>query len=134
MSRNGIFHLSVSVYNSEYCVCSSLSTTLNTVSALYICGNRKLLPLSYSYRNLQFGTALLLLLAGGVNVNPARTHNFRIATINARSMREKAPALSDLVHCKSIDILSVTVTETWLTKRETRAGFKWIYCLPCPQN
>ena len=37
-------------------------------------------------------------------------------------MREKAPALSDLVHCKSIDILSVTVTETLLTKRETPGG------------
>ena len=105
----------------EFCICPSLSTTLNTVPAFYICGNRRLLlPLPYFYPYLQFSAALLLLLAGDVNVNPGPTHNFWIATINARSMRGKAAALSDLVHSKSIDILSVT--ETWLTKRETPAG------------
>ena len=62
----------------------------------------------------------MLLLAGDVSLNPGPTHSLRIATINARSMREKAPALADLVESKSIDVLSIT--ETWLTRKETRAG------------
>ena len=43
--------------------------------------------------------------------------NLRLGTVNARSMRDKAPALSDLVVSKGIDLLGIT--ETWLTIRET---------------
>jgi len=63
---------------------------------------------------------MILLLAGDVSVNPGPAHSLRVGTINARSMRPKAPAISDLVTSKSLDILSIT--ETWLTKRETTAG------------
>lgn len=55
-----------------------------------------------------------------MSVNPGPAHALRVGTINARSMRSKAPALADLVTSRSLDILSVT--ETWLTKRETTAG------------
>ena len=41
---------------------------------------------------------------------------FHLGTVNARSMRDKAPALSDLVVSKGIDFLGIT--ETWLTTRE----------------
>ena len=44
-------------------------------------------------------------------------HGLRLATVNARSMRDKVPALSDLVASKSIDLLGIT--ETWLTMKET---------------
>ena len=43
----------------------------------------------------------------------------RLGTINARSMRDKVPALSDLVSSKSIYLLSII--ETWLTTKETSA-------------
>ncbi len=101
-------------------LCSFLSGNLNTLPALHVCCNRKLLPLPCSHQNLPFCAALLLLLAGDVSVNPGPIRSLRIATINARSMRDKAPALSDLVHSKNIDVLSIT--ETWLTNKETRAS------------
>ena len=100
---------------------SSLLPTLNTLPLPYICSNRKLLPIPPT--KLNFTTAFLLLLAGDVAVNPGPTtqhHNLRVGSINARSMREKAPALFDLVQSKSLDIL--TITETWLTPKETTAS------------
>ena len=60
-------------------------------------------------------------LAGDVALNPGPvTHNMRIGTINARSMRDKAPALADYVLSKSLDLL--TITETWLSTKETAAS------------
>ena len=62
--------------------------------------------------------SLLLLLAGDVSLNPGPVApNLRLGTVNARSMRDKAPALSDLVVSKGIDLLGIT--ETWLTIRKT---------------
>lgn len=96
----------------------SLSHSLNALPALNICCNRKLLPLPRTKLNLSVG--LLLLLAGDVSVNPGPTHNLRVGSINARSMRAKAPVLTDLISTKSLDILGIT--ETWLTPRETAAS------------
>ena len=54
---------------------------------------------------------LILLLAGDVSLNPGPERpNLRLATINTRSMRDKAPALSDLVVSKDIDLLGITET------------------------
>ena len=62
--------------------------------------------------------SLLLLLAGDVSLNPGPgVRGLRLETVNARSMRNKAPALSDLVASKSIDLIGIT--ETWLTTKET---------------
>ena len=62
--------------------------------------------------------SLLLLLAGDVSLNPGPERpNLRLGTVNARSMRDKAPVLSDFVVSKRIDLLGIT--ETWLTTRET---------------
>ena len=67
---------------------------------------------------LNLGLSLLLLIAGDVSLNLGPVvPNLRLGTVNARSMRDKAPALSDLVVSKSIDLLGIT--ETWLTTRET---------------
>ena len=67
---------------------------------------------------LNLGLSLLLLLAGDVSLNPSpAAPNLRLGTVNARPMRDKAPALSDLVVSKGIDLLGIT--ETWLTIRET---------------
>ena len=64
------------------------------------------------------GLSLLLLLAGDVSLNPGPVApNLRPGTVNARSMKDNAPALSDLVVSKSIDLLGIT--GTWLTTRET---------------
>ena len=43
----------------------------------------------------------------------------RLRTVNARSMLDKVPALSDLVTSKGVDLLGIT--ETWLTTKETSA-------------
>ena len=67
---------------------------------------------------LDFEFSLLLLLAGDVILNPGPgVRGLRLGTVNARSMRDKAPALSDLVASKSTDLLGIT--ETWLTTKET---------------
>ena len=67
---------------------------------------------------LNLGLSLLLLLAGDVSLNPGPVApNLCLGTVNARSMRDEAPALSDLVVSKGIDLLGIT--ETWLTIRET---------------
>ena len=67
---------------------------------------------------LNLGLSLLLLLAGDVSLNPGPVApNLRLGTVNAHSMRDKAPALSELVVSKGIDLLGIT--ETWLTIRET---------------
>ena len=63
---------------------------------------------------------MLLLLAGDVSLNPGPgVRGLRLGTVNARSMRDKASALSDLVASKAIDLLGIT--ETWLTTKETSA-------------
>ena len=67
---------------------------------------------------LNLSLSLVLLLAGNVSLNPGPVApNLRLGTVNARSMRDKAPALSDLVIGKGINLLGIT--ETWLTIRET---------------
>ena len=67
---------------------------------------------------LDFEFPLLLLLAGDVSLNPGSVvRGLRLGTVNARSMRYGAPALSDLGASKSIDLLGIT--ETWLTTKET---------------
>ena len=60
---------------------------------------------------LDFEFSLLLLLAGDVSLNPGPgVRGLHLGTVNARSMRDKVPALSDLVACKSIDLLGITET------------------------
>ena len=59
-----------------------------------------------------------MLLAGDVSLNPCPVApNFHIGTVNGHSMRDKVPALSDLVVSKGIDLLGIT--DTWLTIKET---------------
>ena len=84
-----------------------------------ICYNRKLLPISKSQPSLKL--AILLLLAGDVSLNPGpstcSTDRVRLATLNARSMKNKAASLADMVSSKKIDILAIT--ETWLKPSDT---------------
>ena len=62
--------------------------------------------------------AVVLGCIGQVSLNPGPERpNLRLATVNARSMRDKAPALSDFVVSKLIDLLEIT--ETWLKTRKT---------------
>ena len=66
---------------------------------------------------LNLGLSLVFLLAADVSLNPGPVApNLRLGTVNARSMRDKAPALFDLVVSKGIDLLGIT--ETWLTTRK----------------
>ena len=66
---------------------------------------------------LNLGLSQLLLLAGDASLNPGPVApNLRLGTVNARSIRDKAPTLSDLLVSKSIDLLGIT--ETGLTTRE----------------
>ena len=100
-------------------ICAFLSQNLNTMPALYVCCHRRLLPLPPS--RLTFASTFLLLLAGDVSVNPGPSStSLRMGTLNVRSIRDKGPAVSDLVTSKKIDILAIT--ETWLSVNETTAG------------
>ena len=103
------------------CISRGLSPSLESVPSLLFCCTRRSLPLPHV--RLSFGWSLLLLLAGGVSTNPGpAVHrpklNFRLGTVNARSMRDKAAVLSDLVVSQRIDL---GITETWLTATETSA-------------
>ena len=70
---------------------------------------------------LDFDFSLLLLLAEDVSLNPGPSvRGLRLGTVNAHSMWDKTPGLSDLVTSKCIDLLGIT--ETWLTTKETSAN------------
>ena len=94
----------------------AMSPSLERIPCLYLCANRRMrLPPRVK---LNIGLSLLLLLAGGVSLDPGPVApNLRLGTVNARSMRDKAPALSDLGVSRGIDLLGIT--ETWLTIRQT---------------
>ena len=67
---------------------------------------------------LDFDFSLLLLLTADVSLNPGPSvRGLCLRTANAHSIRDKAPALSDLVTSKGIDLLGIT--EIWLTTKET---------------
>ena len=69
---------------------------------------------------LDFDFSLLLSLIGYVSLNSyPRVRDLCLGTVNADSIRHKAPALSDLVTSKGIDLLGIT--DTWLTTKETSA-------------
>ena len=55
---------------------------------------------------------LLLLIVGGVEVNPGPTSNFRLGMLNTRSIVNKAPLLHSLMDDNEISILALT--ETWI--------------------
>ena len=94
----------------------TLSPSLERIPRLYLCAKRRMrLPPRVK---LNLDLSLLLLLAGDISLNHGPVApNLRLGTVNARSMRDKTPALSDLVVSKGIDLLGIT--ETWLTIRET---------------
>ena len=106
----------VCYHKDSFEISRALSPSLERIPCLYLCANRrKRLPPRVK---LNLGLSLLLLLAGDVSWNPCPVApNLRLGTVNARSMRDKAPALSHLVVNKGIDLLGIT--ETWLTIRET---------------
>ena len=106
----------VCYHKDSFVISRALSPSLERIPCLYLCANRRMwLPPRVK---LNLGLSLLLLLARDVSLNPGPVApNLRLGTVNARSMRDKAPALSDLVVSKGIDVLGTT--ETWLTIRET---------------
>ena len=99
---------------SKYISTQESLTYLHSLPCLNLCFNRKLLPIPRSTP-----TALILLLAGDVSLNPGPVvrHNIRLTTTNIRSIREKTASLTDLIISKTIDILAVT--ETWLRPHDT---------------
>ena len=100
----------------SFVISRALSPSLEQIPSLFLCANRRM-RLSPRVK-LNLGLPLLLLLAGDVSLNPGPVApNLPLETVNARSTRDKASALSDLVVSKDIDLLGIT--ETWLTIRET---------------
>ena len=99
-----------------FCNISSPVTIIRANSVSFpLCEQENALPPRV---RLNLGLSLLLLLAGDVSLNPGPVApNLHLRTVNARSMRDKASALSDLVVSKGIDLLGIT--ETLLTIRET---------------
>lgn len=101
----------------SYQISRALSPSLESVPSLFYCINRKK-PLPRV--RLSLDVSLLLLLAGDISLNPGPVaRNLRLGTVNARSMRDKSPVLSDFVVSKGVDLLGIT--ETWLSTRETSA-------------
>ena len=68
-----------------------------------------------------FKLAIVLLLAGGISINPGPTisRNKRFATTNVWSVWGKTASLSELLFSKKTDILAIT--ETWLRPHDTAA-------------
>ena len=106
----------VCYHKDSFVIFRALSRSLERIPCLFLRANRRMrLPPRIK---LNLGLSLLLLLAGDGSLNPGPVApNLRLGTVNARSIRDKAPVLSDLVVSKGIDLLGIT--ETWLTIRKT---------------
>ena len=90
LDRVFVFH-----YNNTFGISRALSPSLESVPSLFLCCNSKMCPPPRVQFDFEF--SLLLLLAGDVSLNPGPgVHGLRLGTVNALSMRDKAPALSDL--------------------------------------
>ena len=91
-------------------------SAFHSIKILHICFDRNLLPIPRSRPTLKL--SILLLLAGDVSLNPGPVgSNIKLATLNARSVRNKSAPLADLVKSRECDILSLT--ETWLKPSDT---------------
>ena len=106
----------VCYYKDSFLISRAVSPSLERIPSLFLCANRRMrLPPRVK---LNLGLSPLLLLAVDVSFNPGLVvPNLHLVTVNAHSMRDKAPALSDLVVNKGTNLLGIT--ETWLTTRET---------------
>ena len=106
----------VCYHKDSFVISRALSPSLERIPSLFLCANRRMrLPPRVK---LNLGLSLLLLLAGNVSLNPGPVApNLCPGTVNGRSMRDKAPVLSDLGVSKGSDLLGIT--EAWLTIRET---------------
>ena len=83
-------------YNNTLTISCAISPSLESVPSLFLCCNRKKRPAPRV--QLDFDYSLLLLLAGDVSLNPGPgVRGLRLGTVNALSMRDKAPALFDVV-------------------------------------
>ena len=108
----------VCYYNNMLAISRALLPSLASIPSLFLCDNRKMWPPPRV--QVDFDFSLLLLLAGDVSLSPGPSERgLRLGSVNAHSMRDKVPVLSDLVTSKSIDLLGIT--ETWLTTEETSA-------------
>ena len=103
----------------QYTRCISCPFAIFGISSIsFLCCNWKMRPPPRVQVDFEF--SLLLLLAGDFSLNPGPgVRGLRLGTVNGHSMRDKAPALSDLAASKRIDLLGIT--ETWLTTKETSA-------------
>ena len=106
----------VCYHKDSFVISRALSPSLERIPSLFLCANKRMrLP---SRVKLNLGLSLFLLLVGDVSLNPGPVaSNLLLGTVKARSMRDKAPALSDFVVSKGIDLLGII--EIWLTIRET---------------
>ena len=108
--------VSACYYYNTLVISRTPSPSLESIPSLFLCGDRTMLPPPRI--QLDFDFSLLLLLARDVSLNPGPSvRGLRLGNVNARSMRDKSPALLDLVTSKGIDLLGIT--ETWLTTKET---------------
>ena len=90
-------------YNNALTICRALSPSLESVPSIFLCCNRKMRPPPRVQLGFKF--SLLILHAGDVSLNPGPgVRGLHLGTVNAHSMQYKAPALSDLVASKSIDL------------------------------
>ena len=110
--------VSACFYNNKRAISCALSPSCNqfhlfSLVATGICGHHPGSSLALTF-------AWSFLLARNVSLNPGPgVCGLCLRTVNAHSVQDKAPALSDLVTSKGINLLGIT--ETWLTTKETSA-------------
>ena len=96
----------------------TLSPSSESIPSHFLCGNRKMQPPPRVRLNLDM-SLLPVARRWCESKSWPWVANLRLSIVNARSMRDKAPVLSDLMTSKNINILGIT--GTWLTLRENSA-------------
>ena len=105
---------SLSNIKNSWAISNQITNSFDSLPCLSVCLHRKVSPV------LSFRLSFLLILAGDVSLNPgpkSTLNNLTFGLVNARSVKNKTAAVSDLVSSKNIDILALT--ETWLREDET---------------
>ena len=118
----------------SWSISAKITDSFSSLPCLTMCLDRKIKPV------LSIKLSFLLILAGDISINPGPKSpfkNLKIGLSNARSVKNKTAAITDLITSKNLDILGLT--ETWLGENETNSflsdltpdGFRLIHRPRC---
>lgn len=100
----------------SWSISAKITDSFSSLPCLTMCLDRKIKPV------LSIKLSFLLILAGDISINPGPKSpfkNLKIGLSNARSVKNKTAAITDLITSKNLDILGLT--ETWLGENETNS-------------